>query len=61
MFYFSAVKLVPRSIDHSHVPPKDGDCGATLQSSIPMAIPSQTKGKSSITYSYTVTFKENNR
>ena len=60
-FPFLAVKLVPRSIDHSHVTPKDGgDCGATLQSSIPMGIPATTKSKTSITYSYTVTFKENN-
>jgi len=56
-----SVKLVPRSIDHSHVTPKDGgDCGATLQSSIPMGIPATAKSKTSITYSYTVTFKESN-
>merc|ERR1711981_884002 len=56
-----SVKLVPRSIDHSQVTPKDGgDCGATLQSSIPMGIPATAKSKTSITYSYTVTFKESN-
>ena len=48
---------MPRSIDHSHVPPKEGDCGATLQSSIPMAIPAHANGKQSITYSYSVNFQ----
>ena len=31
-----------------------------MQSSIPMGIPATAKSKTSITYSYTVTFKENN-
>merc|ERR1712141_229234 len=56
-----SVKLVPRSIDHSHVTPKDGgDCGATLQSSIPMGIPATTKSKTSITYSYKVVYNVQN-
>lgn len=57
---FSAVKLVPRSIDHSKAPPKNGDCGASLSSAIPLAIPAKPTEKISVTYSYTVSFVENN-
>lgn len=55
-----AVKLFPRSIDHSHIPAKDGDCGASYQAGMPLAIPAKPKGKFSVTYSYTVSFKEDN-
>ena len=52
-----SVKLTPRSIDHSRSPPKNGDCGDSLQSGIPLAIPKNGKDKVGITYSYTVSLK----
>jgi transmembrane 9 superfamily protein 2/4 len=44
------------------MPPKDGDCGASLQAAIPLAVPANPPdgSKVDITYSYTVTFKEDN-
>ena len=51
-----SVKLTPRSIDHSN----SADCSAALSSAVPLALPTKASGKVSITYSYTVTFKENN-
>ena len=52
---FSAVKLVPRSIDHS-AKSDAGDCNASLDAGVPMAIAADSKGKVDITYSYTVSF-----
>jgi len=55
-----SVKATPRSINHGS-PPPTGDCDATLSNSNPLPIPSVlTSGQISITYSYTVTFKEDN-
>ncbi len=42
------------------MPPKDGDCGQSLQAALPLGIPAKPTGKVPITYSYTVTFKEDN-
>lgn len=55
------MKLTPRSIDHGSSPPS-GDCETTLQKGSPLSIPASTKDddKFSITYSYTVSFKEKN-
>jgi len=55
-----SVKLVPRSIDHSKFTITNNDCGSSLQSGIPLAIPAKNSGKVAVTYSYTVSFKENN-
>ena len=48
------------STDHSKFTIKDNDCGNSLQSGIPLAIPAKNSGKVSITYSYTVSYKEDN-
>ncbi len=56
---FSAVKLVPRSIDHS-AKSDAGDCNASLDAGVPMAIAADSKGKVDITYSYTVSFVVDN-
>ena len=55
-----SVKLVPRSIDHGANPGED--CSSTLDAGKPMAIPatSQTNEKMAITYSYSVSFQEQN-
>ena len=52
-----SVKLVPRSIDHSKFTIKDNDCGNSLQSGIPLAIPAKNSGKVAVSYSYTVSYK----
>ena len=58
-FSLSAVKLVPRSIDHS-AQSNAGDCNASLDAGVSMAIPADTTGKIDITFSYTVSFVVDN-
>jgi hypothetical protein len=55
VFALAAVKLVPRSIDHSSQA-SAGDCNASLDAGVPMAIAADSSGKVDVTYSYTVNF-----
>lgn len=56
--FFSAVKIEPRSIDHSAS--DAADCSTTLAAGQPMAIPGETKSVVNIDYSYTVKFVVDN-
>jgi hypothetical protein len=51
--------LVPRSIDHA-AQSSAGDCNASLDAGVPMAIPAESAGKVDISYSYTVSFVVDN-